>query len=59
MFFQKTIGKSFGFNKTDYREKKYNYVADMLTSVKCEEEKYDYETIKNFSLIFEEIEKMG
>lgn len=50
--------EKFGFKKSDYKEKKYNYVTDMLTKIKCKEEKYDSTTIDNFSSLLKEIEKM-
>ncbi len=50
--------KKFGFKKSDYKEKKYNYVTDMLTKIKCKEKKYDSTTIDNFSSLLKEIEKM-
>lgn len=50
--------EKFGFKKSDYKEKKYNYVTDMLTKIKCKEEKYDCTTIDNFSSLLKEIEKM-
>lgn len=47
----------FGFCNVDYEDNKYNYVTNMLTKIKCGEEKYDNETIKGFERLLEEIEK--
>lgn len=49
--------KKFGFSNSDYKDKKYNYITDMLTKIKCKDEKYDSITINNFSVLFKGIKK--
>lgn len=49
--------QKFGINSDDYKEKKYNYITDMYTKIKCKDEKYDDITIQNFSTLLNKIQK--